>query len=130
MKIATFCLLSLLKAYEVDHEQIPKYGYGSENGPSKWHELDPSYYLCKDGKMQSPIEINMNTLGTIVDLSYQELYFKWDKLQNAHLIKDGGTLNLEIPVSSTDGLTYNGTDYFMRNIHAHVNSEHVIFGHQ
>eukprot|EP00166_Cyanidium_caldarium_P006296 ctg_897.g371 len=34
------------------------WGYGPENGPAAWSALSPTFQLCQDGKMQSPVALS------------------------------------------------------------------------
>lgn len=62
-------IFDVLWCVEVDDEVEFDYKEGSKKGPSKWGELHKEWETCKNGKMQSPINIascrvkNMRKLG-------------------------------------------------------------------
>jgi carbonic anhydrase len=102
------------------------WGYKGEIGPEFWYKLDPAYAIARDGKAQSPVNIEPAglTRGTEAELPvfrYTSAAFSvWN---NGHSIElrprtagDAGLLMLD------------GIEYSLVQAHFHAPSEHAIDG--
>ncbi|KAK4534619.1 hypothetical protein CDCA_CDCA02G0644 [Cyanidium caldarium] len=49
---------SVLVAAAANDAASRPWGYGPENGPAAWSALSPTFQLCQDGKMQSPVALS------------------------------------------------------------------------
>ena len=49
---------SVLVAATANDADGRPWGYGLENGPAAWSTLSPTFQLCQDGKMQSPVALS------------------------------------------------------------------------
>jgi len=47
-----------------------KWGYGTDNGPEVWGQLSPDYFLCYEGKNQSPINIANASRVKLPEISF------------------------------------------------------------
>lgn len=50
------------------------YWEGHEKGPSKWGELKREWEACKNGKMQSPIDISSYKVKIIKNMDNKKVY--------------------------------------------------------
>lgn len=105
------------------------WGYDDEKGPDKWGVLSPAYASCKNGTMQSPIDIPpvipTNAMGVVVDYGNTSL----DISHHEHvddLIDNGHTI--QVDVDGDHKITISGVDYTLRQFHFHTPSEHRFAG--
>ena len=54
--------------YGAEDEREFDYGEGSEKGPHKWGDLKKGWEACKNGEMQSPIDMSNQRVKTIPKL--------------------------------------------------------------
>ncbi|KAL2502705.1 Alpha carbonic anhydrase 7 [Forsythia ovata] len=95
---------------------------GSPKGPEKWGELKPEWAACKNGKMQSPIDLSNARVKFISQPEIRNY-----KPSNATLKNTG----FEISVNwnnDTGSIFINGTEYLLQQVHWHTPSEHTIKG--
>ncbi|XP_059667572.1 alpha carbonic anhydrase 2-like [Cornus florida] len=117
-------------AQEVEDEREFDYGERSEKGPRRWGELKEEWAACKNGDMQSPID--MSNLKVKMIRRSRELKMNY-KPCNATVKNRGHDIMLkwagETEAESKAGsIQINGTDYFLRQAHWHSPSEHTING--
>jgi carbonic anhydrase len=104
------------------HHATHHWGYDKENGPDHWGELEEKFFMCKEGKNQSPIDL----MGAVeVSNSPLNLYYKaggTDFVYNGHALQ----VNYEEGSSfSIDEDTFN-----LKQFHFHTPSENSINGKQ
>lgn len=104
------------------HKHDAEWGYTGKQGPQFWGTLSPKYHLAKDGKQQSPIDIQ--TKDAIAE-SLPPLKFNYRKerisaINNGHSIQHN-----EQPGSF---LHVGDQVYALEQFHVHVPSEHTIDG--
>lgn len=97
------------------------WGYDGAISPEHWGEISKDFSTCKTGKHQSPINI---TEGK--KLAPQPLSFHY-ALTPEEIINNGHTVQVSIN-SDNDYLTFNGTQYFLKQFHFHTPSENQIEG--
>ncbi|KAL2502710.1 Alpha carbonic anhydrase 7 [Forsythia ovata] len=113
-------ILALLFLFEDDREF--DYIKGSPKGPEKWGELKPEWAACKNGTMQSPIDLS-NARVKIISQPEIRNY----KPSNATLKNRG----YDISVSWNDyagSIFINDMEYRLQQVHWHTPSEHTING--
>ena len=105
-------------AHAADH--APHWGYGGENGPQKWGDMEADFAGCKLGKEQSPIDIRNATKSALPPLDFKYAKSSAEVVNNGHTIQvnlvDGGVLNLD------------GVPYKLVQFHFHAPSEEKIDG--
>jgi carbonic anhydrase len=96
------------------------WSYKGETGPEKWGTLDPQNAACKDGKSQSPINIEKTTKAPLKEIvfSYKESPLK--------VVNNGHTVMASYVPGST--MTIDGKTYNLVQFHFHAPSEHLIQG--
>jgi carbonic anhydrase len=104
-------------------EEHSIWGYTGNTGPDYWGDLAPEYAIAKEGKSQSPININTLSL-TVSDsakptIAYQAMLFKVEN--NGHTIK-------LIPATDNNYITLDGSNYTLQQFHFHTPGEHTING--
>ncbi|GLT54615.1 hypothetical protein SLA2020_278000 [Shorea laevis] len=109
---------------ELDDELEFDYDEKSEKGPARWGELHPEWSMCKNGTMQSPIDLMDERVEIVSHLGRLKRSYSPStaNLNNTgHDIKlkwDGGAGYIEI----------NETQYVLKECHWHSPSEHTING--
>ncbi len=98
------------------HQEHAHWDYGS-SGPAAWGMLSPEYAACKDGHLQSPIDLSpaAPARGQPLKLDYHP--------SSIRLLNNGHTVQFDYDPGST--LTLDGTDYRLLQFHFHSPGEHV-----
>ncbi|WP_370538839.1 carbonic anhydrase [Synechococcus elongatus] len=91
-----------------------EWDYGRRRGPRRWAQLDPAYGLCKQGRQQSPI--NLQGQPSTVALDYRDRPFKGILQSAPH--------SLRIDCPSGCGCWEDGVFYELLQFHFHTPSEH------
>nr|UIE54579.1 Nec5 [Jaltomata herrerae] len=113
----------LARSGEVDDESEFSYDENAKNGPANWGNIHLEWRACKNGTMQSPIDLLNERVEVVSNLGILQKYYKPSKatiLNRGHdfmlRLDDGGYLNI------------NGTQYQLKQVHWHSPSEHTIDG--
>jgi len=108
----------------------PVWHYDGEEGPDHWGELSPAFASCRDGRMQSPIDITLPTQGGVPPAL--RLQFPPASLRIAHHehVADGINNGHTIQINYDDGdtLALGETAYELVQYHFHNPSEHTFSG--
>jgi carbonic anhydrase len=96
------------------------WGYSGENGANHWGSMEPGFALCKNGKEQSPININMAGTGkpSAIDFGYAQ--------SGAEVINNGHTI--QVNLANGGAIKLDGSDYTLLQFHFHTPSEEKIGG--
>ncbi len=97
------------------------WGYNTENGPDKWHEISDRFKDCK-GLKQSPVNIDTHLTLTSSKLSLPVFNYT---LQEIKLTDNGKTLIAHLN-NKENHLIFNDKKYFLEQFHFHTPSEHTI----
>ncbi len=110
--------------YSANDKSVHKthWSYEGEGKPQNWSSLSPDYYLCAEGKEQSPVNIEETT---VVNKDLPNLIFNYSsskiKLENnGHTIK-------AVP-EPQNYFTYEGKKLNLLQFHFHSLSEHTLNG--
>ncbi|CAK9134013.1 unnamed protein product [Ilex paraguariensis] len=113
-----------ITAQEVEDEREFDYSDGSQKGPRRWGELKREWEACKNGKMQSPIDMASQR----VEIMRKPGQFKRNyKPSNATVKNRGHDISLQW-VDGAGSIQINGTEYVLQQAHWHSPSEHTING--
>jgi carbonic anhydrase len=104
------------------------WSYEGRTGPEHWAELDPSYYACKYGVTQSPIE-----LAGADERREKDLVFDY-RAGPAVVVNDGHTVTA-VPQRRDTRERHNTVEvrdipYNLMQLQFHVPPEHVIYGQE
>ncbi|CAL1296585.1 unnamed protein product [Larinioides sclopetarius] len=121
MLLAIFLAATKLSAggyCEEDNEETYSY-HGSTNGPRQWPRLFPA---C-NGDMQSPIDIQTSNVRR--DRQLKKLnFFGYDStVRRADILNDGHTVMITPRDNVRRGITIQGKDYNLQQLHFHWGSE-------
>lgn len=125
--IGSILLLLLLhtttiRAQEVEDEREFDYGKRSEKGPKHWGEIKKEWAACKNGEMQSPIDMSHQRVEIISRFGKIKKHYK---PSNATLINRGHDISVQW-VGDAGSIEVNGIDYRLQQAHWHSPSEHTI----
>ena len=118
------CLTSCGKAQRVSsqsHTEKAEWGYAAKNGPQVWGQLSPEYFLCAEGRHQSPIDLVNPTpakLPLITDA--------YNHTRDLNIRNTGHTIEVAYPEGSR--IHIDGTAYELLQFHFHAPSEHTVAG--
>jgi carbonic anhydrase len=114
---------------EHDGHGKSRWGYGVDDGPERWADLNPCFAICREGVEQSPIDLSGATLvdgealerrlGTEV-LTLEQRARVMDLVDNGHTIQ----ITTDVPMA----LDLESTRYELVQFHFHAPSEHTIDG--
>jgi len=98
------------------------WGYTGKVGPEFWGDLAPEYRACKEGKNQSPIDLNPDVF---VKACLEPLKVSYSKgatsvLNNGHTIK--------VKVKGDNFVEVDGKKFYLKQFHFHAPSEHTVNG--
>ncbi|CAK8571440.1 unnamed protein product [Lathyrus sativus] len=125
--LVTILLLSTTTwtiAEEVEDEHEFDYIKGSKKGPSHWGDLKKEWKACKNGRMQSPIDMSNHRVRRVSNLGKLKKNYK---AQNATLKNRGHDIQVKWE-GDAGSININGTNYFLHQAHWHSPSEHTING--
>ncbi|KAM7259736.1 hypothetical protein ACFE04_015477 [Oxalis oulophora] len=127
-KILLFCSFFILfssqvTCQEIDDESEYNYDPNGDKGPEYWGGLNPEWYACGNGTMQSPIDLLNDRV--IVDPCLGRLKRNY-RPSNSTLKNSGHDISLEW--EDAGSIVLNWTEYYLQQIHWHSPSEHTIDG--
>ncbi|XP_059649906.1 alpha carbonic anhydrase 7-like [Cornus florida] len=124
--ISAFLLIflnaALITAQEVEDEREFVYDERNNNGPSRWGELKKEWATCKNGPMQSPIDIPNQVAEAIPKSGEIRRNYK---PSNATLMNRGHDITLKW-AGDAGSIQINDTVYLLQQLHWHAPSEHTI----
>ncbi|KAL5067817.1 hypothetical protein RYX36_018704, partial [Vicia faba] len=111
-------------AQEVEDETEFDYINGSKKGPLHWGELKKEWATCKNGIMQSPIDMADHKVRIVTKLGKLKKNYK---PHNATLKNRGHDIQVKWE-GDAGSININGTEFFLHQAHWHSPSEHTING--
>ncbi|KAG9441556.1 hypothetical protein H6P81_017410 [Aristolochia fimbriata] len=115
---------SLARGQEVEDEREFDYVKGSGRGPEQWGEMHEEWRACKNGSMQSPIDMLHERVEILGGLGRLKRSYR---PSNATIKNRGHDIMLEW-ASGGGFLFINGTKFELKQCHWHSPSEHTING--
>ncbi len=117
------CITSCGKTQRVSSQsdtEKTEWGYEAENGPDVWGHLSPEYFLCAEGKHQSPIDLVNPTPAELSPIPYDY------SPTNMNIRNTGHTIEVACPAGNW--IEVDGTRYELLQFHFHAPSEHTVAG--
>jgi carbonic anhydrase len=99
------------------------WGYTGHEDPNHWAELNPDFFMCRDGRNQSPINIDKKDIVATVGLEDLDINYKTgatEALNNGHTIK--------VSVAPGSFVKIDGIEFELKQFHFHSPSENQIDG--
>ncbi|KAG5553503.1 hypothetical protein RHGRI_011394 [Rhododendron griersonianum] len=94
-------------------------------GPQHWGDLKKEWAACKNGEIQSPIDMSNQRVKIIQKSRELERNYK---PANATVKNRGHDISLQWVFREAGSININGTEYFLQQGHWHSPSEHSING--
>ncbi|XP_008227274.1 PREDICTED: alpha carbonic anhydrase 7-like [Prunus mume] len=113
-----------VEAQEVEDEREFDYLQRSGKGPKQWGEMKKEWAACKNGVMQSPIDLSSQRVKLIPNLGKLNTTYK---PCNATVKNRGHDISMEW-MGNAGSIQINGTEYLLKQCHWHSPSEHSING--
>ena len=101
-----------------------EFGYLGATGPSFWGGLDPAWFACGSGPIQSPVDLSGNLVRS--RSHDKDLNFDYGSSTTGEIFNNGHTI--EIETEGENVLTIDGVAYSLTQFHFHSPSEHTIDG--
>jgi len=123
MKSITITLLIFLLSSTLNAGVHGSWGYSGDTDPAHWGDLNPEFFMCKDGKNQSPINIDKTNIvlaNGLEDIEFSYTTKAKDALNNGHTIK--------VDVESGSYVKIDGLEFELKQFHFHSPSENEING--
>ncbi|KAL6284559.1 hypothetical protein ACE6H2_015488 [Prunus campanulata] len=98
------------------------YLHESGKGPKQWGEMKEEWAACKNGSLQSPIDLSSHRVKLIPHLGNLNTSYK---PYNATLKNRGHDISVQWETNA-GSIEINGTEYFLKQCHWHSPSEHSI----
>jgi len=96
------------------------WGYSGDIGPTHWGELDKKFYMCAEGKQQSPINIIATKDINLLPLDLKYTHSSKSIIDNGHTV--------QVNVTSGNILHIDKIPYELKQFHFHTPSENHING--
>jgi carbonic anhydrase len=109
-------------AFLMASDKAAHWSYDGEDGPEHWSELSDDYHMCRDGRNQSPIDLQGN-----ISAELPELGFDYVSPPN-RVTNNGHTIQLDIEPGSFLRIPSLNRDFELKQFHFHSPSEHTING--
>lgn len=97
--------------------------YTGEEDPNHWGELKPEFFMCKDGKNQSPVNINKER--TILASGLKDMKFHY-VTGATQAVNNGHTI--QVSVASGSYVEIDNIKFELKQFHFHSPSENQING--
>lgn len=112
--------LGKFSAEQADYD----YDESSGKGPSEWGNLNTEWALCKNGKMQSPVDLTEVRIEIVPD---SEQVVAQHQPSFTTLVNRGHDIALEW-IGDAGSIEINGIEYQLQQVHWHAPSEHTVYG--
>ncbi|KAK3442326.1 alpha carbonic anhydrase 7 [Eucalyptus grandis] len=116
--------VGLTKSEEVENESQFNYDARSDRGPARWGEIRREWEMCRNGSMQSPIDLSSERVQVMARLGRLKRSYK---ASNATLKNRGHDIMLRWD-GDAGSIYVNGTQYLLKQSHWHSPSEHAVNG--
>ena len=124
MKIKIFIASLLLGVSTLVNAGIHgEWGYSGNGDPAHWGDIKPEFFMCRDGKNQSPINIQESdviTANGLKDINFHYITGATEAVNNGHTIK--------VSVAPGSYIEVDKIKFELKQFHFHSPSENQIDG--
>ncbi len=98
------------------------WSYAGHTSPEHWGDLTPEFYMCKEGKNQTPINIHTDTAyaATLKPIQFHYYAASNEVVNNGH--------SEQVNIQPGSYLVVDGTKFDLKQFHFHAPSENTING--
>ena len=100
-----------------------KWSYSGETGPEHWGELSEDYALCKTGKNQSPVNIDLKATASA---DKKGIKFNYGLIIPDSIVNNGKFIQADVSMG-TD-ITVDDIEFELKSLQFHMPSENTIDG--
>lgn len=115
-------IASIMASLAVASSHNAHWSYSKETGPTHWGDLSEKFFLCKEGKNQSPIDIDR-----VVEAELPKLDIVYSG-NSVSVVNNGHTIKIE--TQGTNRVVVDGITFNLKQFHFHTPSENFIKGKQ
>ena len=101
-------------------DQAAHWSYKGAEGPEHWSELSDDYHMCRNGRNQSPVDLQQNVHAELPQLVFE--YFS----QPTRETNNGHTIQLDVESGSFLKIPSRDRIFELKQFHFHSPSEHTI----
>lgn len=124
MAVLSVLILSLLfyvsPVFSGTHGQGVHWGYEGASGPAHWGDLSEDFKACKEGRSQSPVDINNTVKEKLPSIEFHYNNSTLKIINNGHTIK--------VNYAKGSYIIVNGKKYNLLQFHFHRPSENTVKG--
>ncbi len=102
------------------HTNIVHWEYEGEGAPENWGDLDEKFFMCKDGRNQSPINLSGFTEAELPPIKFDYHLVSTEILNNGH--------TEQVNMGKGSNITVDGINFELKQFHFHTPSENNING--
>ena len=113
-------IIACAAAFGQNPEQAPHFGYEGANGPKAWGNLSAAYIACKQGHVQSPINIRGARKEALPPIEFHYMDAPLKIVNNGH--------SVQVDYAPGSWITVGDDKYELRQFHFHHPSEEHING--
>jgi len=103
-----------------DHAHAIHWSYEGEGAPENWARIDKKFFMCKEGKNQSPINLTRFTEAELPAIQFDYHLISTEILNNGH--------TEQVSVEKGSSITVDGKEFDLKQFHFHTPSENNING--
>jgi len=102
------------------HAHAAHWSYEGEGAPENWAKIDTKFFMCKEGRNQSPINLSGFTEAELPPIDFNYHLVSTEILDNGH--------TEQINVKNGSSITIDGITFDLKQFHFHTPSENNING--
>ena len=103
-----------------DHAHAKHWSYEGEGAPENWAKIDKKFFMCKEGRNQSPIN-----LTGFIESDLPAIKFDYN-LVSTEMLDNGHTEQVNVKAGSS--ISIDGISFELKQFHFHTPSENNING--
>jgi len=103
-------------------DQAAHWTYEGEEGPEHWSELSADYHMCRDGRNQSPVDLEGNVHANLSELVFDYVSPPHRETHNGH------TIRMDVTPGSFLKVPDQNRVFELKQFHFHSPSEHTVNG--
>ncbi|MCK5792534.1 MAG: carbonic anhydrase family protein, partial [Ketobacter sp.] len=120
--ITQVVLLSFAATSLSASEKAPHWSYEGAGGPQNWGDLSADFNMCRQGRNQSPVNIQQAIDADLPELVFDYYSSPLREINNGHTIQQNIEPGSTLKIPARDG------SFELKQFHFHSPSEHTING--
>jgi len=104
-----------------EHAHKAHWDYEGEGAPENWAKIDKKFFMCREGKNQSPINLSGMLEAELPPIQFDYHLVSTEMLDNGH--------TEQVNLKKGSSITIDNTTFELKQFHFHTPSENNINGH-